>query len=314
MIDQHFSHTVRRRRYSGNAIVEYVMPGALVLVGSISLIAAIGAGLNGQFGTIKKDMSSKISAAQAQENLHNMQKNAFEAAASAATKTGGTSGNGAAPSANMAGLKPDDIAKIIQTAGANGATETLADALTKYAEQLKASGNLTPDQANILAKLANEGHNLAGAEKALQDAVSGGQGTVNYNGKSYSVSDFSAQFGMTNGISGVSGMSSANANPQMAPFLSLYEQAKSSGAMNDSAVSNQVSYLSQQITALSELAKTNIAQGVSQTDQSYAYTTANAGGSYGMGLTAAPDGTSISGQTHSDSSGICAAGSGAGCH
>lgn len=313
MIDEFSIQRKARSCSTGNAIIEYILPGALVTVACVGIVTAIGTGLNTDFGLLKTNMNSKVSNAQQQNQTHSLQAAAFQAAASSVTKSGGNSGSTnsyAGGSFSTAGLSPDDIAKVIQTAGANGGTETLASALTKYIDQLKADGTLTSSQLDILTKLANAGHDMANAEKALQDAVDSGSSTVTYNGQSYSVSAFGAQFGMANGMSGVSGLDPSNANPQTSTFLSLYAEAKSSGALGNSAVNDTVTYLSQQITALSALAESNIAQGQSTTNQSYAYTTANTGGSYGMGLMPVPSGGSISGDTHAASGGICNTGTG----
>ena len=310
MIDEFSSRPHCRAPQAGNAIVEYVMPVAMILVLSIGAITAIGAALNGDFDSLKGNMQAKVSNASQQDQMHQLQKNAFQAAQASSTKAGGSGGAAGGSSAfSTAGLSPSDIAKVIQTAGANGATETLAQALDKYIAKLKADGTLTPDQLNTLTQLANAGHDMANAEKALQDAVSSGQSTVTYNGKSYSVADFGNQFGMSNGNSGVAGMLAANANPQTAPFLNLYAQAQANGSLSDPAVKDQVGYLSQQITVLSQLAEGNIAQGQSTTNQSYGYTTVNSSGAY-MGITPSTGTSTISGATHGDSSGICGAGTG----
>ena len=297
----------QRSAANGNAIVEYILPAILVVALSVAALSAIGAGLNGKFGTMKTTMQSKINGAQQQNQVHLAQKNAFQPAGSFSVTSGGSGKGGTTGTLppNLSGLSPADISKIIQTAGANGGTETLALALQKYAQQLLASGTLTPDQANILTKLANAGHDLAAGEKALQDAVNNGQSTVNYNGQTYSVADFQAQFGFNDSSGGINNASNMNASAavgQTAPFMNLYQQAVSSGALSDPTVSAQITSLSKQIAALSELAKFNTT--TSATDLSYGYVTAM----QQVGVTNAP--VTISGQTNTNSGQICNTGSG----
>ena len=299
-----FSRPHQRKQFAnGNAIVEYIMPVSIILVLSIGAITAIGAALDGQFNALKGDMKNKVSSAQQQNQLHQLQASAFQAAAASSNKSGGSNGSSSgAGSYSTAGLSAADISKVIQTAGANGGTETLATALTKYIDQLKAAGNLTPDQINTLTQLANAGHDMANAEKALKDAVDGGQSSVTYNGKSYSVADFTAQFGFIGsiGINAANTMDPTNAMPQLAPFMNLYAQAKANGSLTDPAVSDQVTYLSKQIAALSDLAKYNTT--TSPTDLSYGYTTAM----QQLALQNPP--ASISDATHGNSAGICQSG------
>ncbi len=301
MIDEFAKHPTNKRRQAGNTIFEYLLPAGLILGISIGALTLFGSGLNGQFGALDNHMKSKVSNTQQQVQLQQIKKDAFAAAATTpkpGAKGGGGSGAGSLPS----GVSLTDISSTIQTAGANGGTEVLASALQNYIQKLKAEGNLTPDQVNLLTQLANAGHNLAGAEKALDDAVKGGQGSVTYNGQTYSVADFQAQFGFNNnvGIDASKTMDAGSAMPQLAPFMNLYQQAQASGALSDPAVEGQVTYLSKQIAALSDLAKWNTTS--SATDLSYGYVTAM----QQVGIPNAPP--SISDATHTDSSGICGSG------
>jgi hypothetical protein len=294
--------TWTRNAPAGNAIVEYALPGAVILVVCIGLLAALGAGLNGKFGLMKKDMTAKANAAQSQEQQHRAQKNAFQAAMAEVYKTGGGSSSGGSFDAGR--VSPEELTKVIQTAGANGGTETLASALKKYAEQLKAQGNVSDEQLSILTQMANAGHDMAQAEKALQDAATSGKGTVNYNGQTYALDDFRQQFGFDNrvGIDGAISMDPSNAQSQLAPFMKLYAQAQSSGALKDPAVEETVTYLSKQIVALSDLSKWNTT--TSPKDLGYAYTTAMDQ----LDIKGPPK--SISDATHKNSGGICGAGNG----
>ena len=85
----------------------------------------------------------------------------------------------------------------------------------------------------------------------------------------------------------------------LAPFMNLYQQAQASGALSDPAVEGQVTYLSKQITALSDLAKWNT------TSSATIFPTAMSAMQQ-VGIPNAPP--SISDATHTDSSGICGSG------
>lgn len=299
MIDE---FAIYRKRHAGNTIFEYILPGALIIFGCIGALTLIGTGLNGHFGLLKNNMNSQVSNTQKQVQLQQMAKASFSATVIPSSTTPGGSGSAAGGIPGAVGLA--DISSVIQTAGANGGTETLASAMAAYIQQLKDQGVLTPEQLSLLSQLANAGHDLANAEKALNDAVKGGQGTVTYNGQTYTVADFQQQFGFNNnvGINAATSMDASAAMGQLAPFMNLYQQAQSSGALSDPAVESQITYLSKQIAALSDLAKWNTTS--SATDLSYGYVTAM----QQVGIPDAPP--SISDATHSNSADICTTGTG----
>jgi len=126
---------------------------------------------------------------------------------------------------------------------------------------------------------------------------------VTYNGQTYTVSDFTQQFGFNNsvGINATNTMSASSAMPQLAPFVNLYQQAQSSGILSDPVVNEQVTYLAKQIAALSDLAKWNTQSTPQNLNSGYVTAMGQ------LSLTNAPP--SISVATHTDSVGICTANS-----
>ena len=66
---------------------------------------------------------------------------------------------------------PSDISKIIETTGANGATDLLAFTLMDLATKLVESGEMTEDQASYLVDLANQGHRMAAIQRAVEEGV-----------------------------------------------------------------------------------------------------------------------------------------------
>lgn len=259
---------MKRTRRQGNTIVEYLLPAGLIVIATIGGWNLLSNSLASNFSSLKEDMQSQISATSKQKELaqlaQQVQTGQNEQIEDLMNQVGGAEG----------AISISELSEKIQTMGANGGTEILAAQLESYIEQLKASGELSDDQLGILEKLANEGHKLASAEKALEDAASNGQGTVTYDGQTYSLADFSQQFGFDNGvgIDAVKGMGSGSAMEKLKPFMQLYEQANASGALSDPAVNSQIQNLSSQIAALSDLAKWNY--NSSGTDKGYAYVTA----------------------------------------
>lgn len=290
-----------RPRAAGNSIMEYVLPGLLILAASLGALNMLGINLNTYFDQFKQSMTTQVAATQTQLQQQQVQKAGFRPSASPSMSSH-------MPSLpHTVGLRA--VGETIQTVGVNGGTEMLASSLYSYIQQLVASGDLSPDQADILSRLANAGHHLAEAEKALANAQKSGQSSVTYGGKTYAVSDFAQQFGFNNtvGIDAAKSMDSSQAMAQLAPFMQLYEQAQASGSLKDPNINAQVTYLSQQIAALSDLAKWNPASTTSNQNLNAGYVTAMEQ----VGIANAPP--SISEATHTDSNGICDASTGGLC-
>lgn len=66
---------------------------------------------------------------------------------------------------------PSDFSEVVKTAGANGATEIVANSLTSMTQQLLDSGKINLEQANTLFKLANQAHHLAGIQKEFETFI-----------------------------------------------------------------------------------------------------------------------------------------------
>lgn len=93
-------------------------------------------------------------------------------------------------------MSPEQTISSIQVMGANGATKELASTLENRIKQLVESGKITESQANLLFKLANRGHYMANAEKAVDDTIEKTQDTVNFEGKEYSIWDLGVSLGV----------------------------------------------------------------------------------------------------------------------
>lgn len=285
--------SLKRKRCKGNTLFEYILIGSGLIMLSMVGLQLLAGNLNLQFGVVKDDMRSRIALTAQQSQKAADEKSAFEAAESLTAETLQQSG------LDISGMSIDEISNIIQTSGANGATELLASYLDSYIEQLRGEGTMSEEQLNILQKLANAGHDLAKAEKALDDAVKSGQGTVTHNGETMTVDQFKEQLGFNNtvGIDAASSMDAGSSMSLLSPFMNIYNEAQASGAVN-----GEVNTLSVQIAALSDLAKWNT--GTDSTNLSYAYVTAMQ--QVGISDTA----VDVSEATHGNSGQICNAGSG----
>jgi hypothetical protein len=297
---------MRFKVQDGHTLTEYTIIAVFVLIATAATWTQIANGFTSKTGQARDDFKSRIASAQKQAAADAAAAAAAAAAAKAAAAIPpGPGAGGGAGSAVVGPVSVTGISNIIQTAGANGATDSLASSMEALAQQLLAAGKITPSQANLIQQLAQAGHDMAGAEAALQGAVKSGSGTVNYNGQSYAVADFQAQFGFDNGVGNVAGSSAMNSSAAMAqlqPFMSLYDQVQASGVLSDPTTAAVVTGISQQIASLSDLAKWNTTS--SNLDLSYAYVTQMTS----IGVTNVP--TSISGATDAGSAVICGAGAG----
>jgi hypothetical protein len=154
----------------GNSLVEYALPlgilGILIVVGLVSVGPNfqnfLGDSFNGHLGT---GADAKAL------HLQPLGTNPYTGTA-VLTLSDGTK-------IQLAGF-PSDIQKLIETLGPNGATDTLSDLLQKLGKALLAAGKITPDEANQLSKLANQGHLLASIQRQYEDAAkeSGGDASL----------------------------------------------------------------------------------------------------------------------------------------
>lgn len=69
---------------------------------------------------------------------------------------------------------PGDLAATIETSGANGTTEKLAQTLRVMADQLLQSGEISQQQADILKNLSNSGFKAADMQTTLADLLNNG--------------------------------------------------------------------------------------------------------------------------------------------
>jgi hypothetical protein len=239
----------------GNNIIEYALVGALVIVVSITGLQLIGQHFNSALAMVRKDVQ-----------LH---QGTATAAIAARKQAAAAAVSGAVSQVNAAeiALLQESLAQKLQTSGANGATEMLANQLAATAALLLSQGNIDQNQYGILMKLANQGHKMAQVESMVEQAAKMANGDYTafsnmkftVDGQTYTAPQLAfsvgiagpspADFGTLNILTSQEG----NPQPQMAAFLDLYNQALTSGALSDPLALSTVNSAATQIASLGEV-------------------------------------------------------------
>jgi hypothetical protein len=249
---------------SGNTILEYVLIGLVLLlcIGGFSLLSTNWNDIMKQF---KQDMLSHNQAATNANALQKQQIANAQAQVQAQAQQAATSATNSASSASVA-----TNTQTVETVGANGNTDTFASEILSNAKQALASGKLTQTEYDLIARLANKGHDIAQIQGLLENAYTTSKGNssayatsqLTFNGQSYTpsqlnsilesnISDFGAlrsQASVQNGV--------------------LYDQALLTSINNSGAQIINSGYASQQQnqTAASFIQYQDGGLGVSSTD------------------------------------------------
>jgi hypothetical protein len=263
------------RKFSGNNLVQYGLPIALVMVVSIPVMQSLSQSTSDVF---KKELSGKPR---------------FDGAATASalsTTLPATSyskripvSQSAPPFADAKTVSlqlsngktvdlpayPSDLKSVVETAGANGATEFLAQYIESLAYLLAASGEITPTQATSLKNLANQGHEIAQREGALNEALKQAieSGTpsseinsteFDYNNNKTNVSEMISTIaddyfpedsaGLDQYLTGITNTNAV----ALKQFMDLYKTASTDGSLNNPAVAAIIKELSFGIVNIAE--------------------------------------------------------------
>jgi hypothetical protein len=285
-------------RQAGQSLTEYVVIGVIVLGVCAMAVWFLGHSLGARYTSMVSYTKSPAL------TVTSPAKGAGGAGASVPT---GSSVNVALSNGKTLSLPsyPTNLGSQIITVGANGATNVLSDNLMNTAKQLLASGKIDETQYNNLVALANQGHQIASIEKAVEDSIAhlppgqkfsldmpitwnGQQVTAGelYNRISYfyiSDPDLEAK-GYLN--------DKADAGSDIQQLIALYQISLDSGALSDPAVNSLVTDLSSKIATLGN-------------DFSSAMNALNQGQLTPDNMNAS---VAASFTSHTDSSGICTAG------
>ncbi len=145
---------------------------------------------------------------------------------------------------------PVDVKSIVDTSGANGVTRIYAAQIQSLAQALKTNGTISADQASVLEKLANQGHRIARAENAIEEAATRftdsdtfKAGTVEFDGQTVGIKDLA---------------DSVSHGDLVNDFMTLYTEAKSSGALDEDDVKRVVRAMYQDIKTIADIFETNV--------------------------------------------------------
>lgn len=181
---------------------------------------------------------------------------------------------------------PADLAKLVETVGVGGATSTLADLLKSLAKKLMDEGKLTPEQANLLAALANSSFALANTEELLEAQAAKANGdrmafeneSVNLAGENLSITELYRRLGAHNGNVDSDSVELGPEDAQdaivlypeyaqtmdtkfytgkdFAQVIQAFGEARRSGALADPSVNKLVTALTSRVITISQITAT----------------------------------------------------------
>lgn len=182
---------------------------------------------------------------------------------------------------------PTNLSEAVNTTSVDGVARQLADTLKATATALEQSKEVTPEQANFLRNLANQGHYMAALQQSVVSAAESAQGNrdtfihsiTTVNGNSIPTETAIVELGYYNGYDGALGTTHVNVNsdPSIQKYLDIfkaqgviktqeaaigmelyktikaYQQAEDSGALSNPAVKQLVQGMTQNIVTLSDV-------------------------------------------------------------
>jgi Flp pilus assembly pilin Flp len=243
---------------TGNTLTEYGLAITLVAVVAIGPLSQLGKTLSGQFGNM---LGTPGTLSLLKPSSSSTASNTTGSAATSAAFTP----SGATNSINATEiLSFQELSKTVETTGANGSTDMLADTMTKLAEEQLAAGLITESTYNQLIALSNQGHKIASVLQAIEAAgtdasiTSGNaywEASIQFNGKSiqiYELYDLIAfDQSYSTGLLKDPLTYKGQPGPEMETFISMYKDIVNSGSLS-AATSDQLKALTSQIATLSD--------------------------------------------------------------
>lgn len=265
----------------GQALTEYLIIGALVLIVAIGALTVLGKTTSQLFANMlgSRNAGATTQASAAGGAGPSVTAGGGTSSSSASSSPAATSASGGSvtfTSANGTAISlpnyPENVSKSIDTVGANGTTDLLANQLVDMAKQLKAEGTISDQQYNSLVALSNQGHRLADFERILEGNYSPQTAdkfetmTFTVQGQQYTGNEIHSVMGFQGAMGAqISDPLNAPASDEIARLQSLYKSAQQSGAMSDPAVANVVQGLTSQIALLNQYVN-NIDDASARTD------------------------------------------------
>jgi hypothetical protein len=250
-----YAHAASR----GNTLMEYGITGALLIIVCIVGLQFLNSGLNKAVAMIRDDMQSRQKSA---ETMHALQ------VAHANGQSTGTL------SAAEQALLQQSLGNKLQTTGANGSTELLANQVAATAALLLAEGKIDQSQYDVLMRLSNQGHKIAQIEATVAESLKMANGdvaafenmTFTIDGQTYQGKRLAGQIGFGSlypkdfNTTDIMTTGYTHAGSQLTTFLDLYKEAQASGALSDPAANDTVTSAATQIASIGEVVEDSVAQ------------------------------------------------------
>ncbi|MCE3236974.1 MAG: hypothetical protein K0Q50_3166 [Vampirovibrio sp.] len=217
------------------------------------------------------------------------------------------------PTGISAAIAPGTTKNSLQVSGANGTIKQLANTLTAEAQRLLVEGSITQSQAQGLVNLANQGYQLADAQKLLEDAIRNNQKEVTYNGKTYPIVQFANLFSIDPPPNTAWNLDPQYSGPLMKPFVVQYGAVVKSGTLNNPDTEKTVSLLSYQIVAIGDALGWSLEELTSETQSTLSLDTLNSKLANTFQIVIGDTSVKFvdaSAKTKQNSTGICRAGTG----
>lgn len=238
------------RALGGQSLTEYGIITALVAVVSIGVWVGLSGGLRAAVSGMASD---------------NQGANKTPLTAVIASPQGQTSlTSGSPPSANdlsagfdltspSASAGVNSIASLVETVGANGTTSILASQIEILAKQLLESGKIDQEQANILQNLSNKGHEIAMAQKGLEESAQKAGGDSQKFQNTPIVLNDGQEYSRPWAVAALMGKDQYGEQGKLIKeFDALLAKAQSSGSLSDSVAREIVMTVTTNIRAISQ--------------------------------------------------------------
>jgi hypothetical protein len=210
-------------------------------------------------------------------------------------------------------VSPRDTKNSLQVSGANGTTKQLANILLTEAQKLLEAGDITPNQAQSLIGLANQGFTLAEGQKLLEDTLHNNEKEITYNGKTYPIRQFATLFSINPPPNIQWDLTPQYGAPLMKPFMEQYQAVLESGVLNTPGIEKTVSSLSYQIVAIGDALSWSLEELSTESQDNIPLDTLNSrlAETFQLDLSATMIGfPDASARTRQNSTEICSTGSG----
>jgi Flp pilus assembly pilin Flp len=160
-----------RRSIQGNALMEYMLPAALVLIVCIISMQAAGGNLKEFFSALKSDMGRTSEAAKLASNQQIAMKTEVKFQAPAVSNPNIPSKFCYSNGQCVEMTQELDMRATIETVGANGTITILADKLRQLAADLQAKNEITSEQVGVFNALANQGYRIGEINGLIEKAA-----------------------------------------------------------------------------------------------------------------------------------------------